>query len=89
MGIQPACALQVRRATSPTGIQSRTAQSTDVRFDPRLQVSAPHELFKAPREWSSFDVAEDGRLLVVEYVEPQAAAPVTIVLNWTELLKEQ
>ncbi len=63
--------------------------AVDVRFDPRLQVSAPRELFKTPREWSSFDVAEDGRLLTVEYSEPQAAAPVTIVLNWTELLKEQ
>ena len=60
--------------------------AVDVRFEPRLQVSAPRELFKTPREWSSFDVAEDGRLLAVEYLEPQAAAPVTMVLNWMGLL---
>jgi hypothetical protein len=35
----------------------------------------------------SYDVAPDGRFLMMKAVDAQLAPPMTIVLNWTEALK--
>jgi Tol biopolymer transport system component len=59
---------------------------------PQLEFGVPRPLFDV-RIWTNgdtgtgFDVTKDGRFLLPMLVEQQASAPMTVVLNWPEMLK--
>jgi serine/threonine protein kinase/Tol biopolymer transport system component len=55
-----------------------------------FQFGAPKALFDAPvprNNLISFDASKDGRFLLPAPVDPQVAAPMTVVLNWPALLR--
>jgi Tol biopolymer transport system component len=57
-----------------------------------LQFEPPHMLFQTrpmPQDWNLYDVSSDGqRFLLRLPLEWSSAAPITVVTNWTEKLKE-
>jgi hypothetical protein len=62
------------------------ATGSDFQFD------QPHMLFQTrpiPESWNLYDVSPDGqRFLLNLPLEWSSAAPITVVTNWTEKLKE-
>jgi serine/threonine-protein kinase len=57
-----------------------------------LPFGVPRALFEVrilTSDITSFDVSNDGRFLLPVLVEQQASTPMTVVLNWPELLKEK
>jgi Tol biopolymer transport system component len=67
--------------------------AVDIKAGTRFQFGVPKALFDPPPvvrgSLVSFDVSKDGRFLLPALVEPQVAAPMTVVLNWPELLKKK
>ena len=65
----------------------------DVETSPKFSAGKPIKLFEKRYEpsnafWSNYDVADDGRLLMVKADDGSAVrAPINVVLNWTEELK--
>jgi Tol biopolymer transport system component len=61
---------------------------------PQLQFGAPRALFEVRASRSSeisdvvFAVSKDGRFLLPALVEQQSSTPMTVVLNWPEMLKK-
>jgi len=57
----------------------------------QIQFGIPQELFEAHLRTPimSFEVGRDGRFLLPAVVESQGATPLTVVLNWPELLKKK
>jgi Tol biopolymer transport system component len=57
-----------------------------------FQFEQPHMLFQTrpiPDTWNLYDVSPDGqRFLLILPLEWSSAAPITVVTNWTEKLKE-
>ena len=57
-----------------------------------FQFEPPHMLFQTrpmPQDWNLYDVSPDGqRFLLRLPLEWSSAAPITVVTNWTEKLKE-
>ena len=63
-----------------------------VRLEPTLVVESPRKLFdrnfpRADVFGSNYDVAADGRFLILEPVEPFEAAEINLVVNWFEELR--
>jgi Tol biopolymer transport system component len=57
---------------------------------PQLQFGVPRALFEVRLSTvgdASFDVSKDGRFLVPAYVGQQVSTPMTVVLNWPQILK--
>jgi hypothetical protein len=73
----------------------RTLMSVKVSTSPTFTAGVPEPLFSAPVipspwEWSRYAVTADGRrflLLVSE--SPETAPPISIIVNWPEILPEQ
>ena len=66
--------------------------AVSVRLEPTLDVGNPQKLFdrdfpRADTFGSNYDVAADGRFLILEPVEPFEAAEVNLVVNWFEELR--
>jgi len=58
---------------------------------PQLQFGVPRTLFEVrifTNDSPSFDVSKDGRFLLPVLVEQEVSAPMTVVLNWPQLLKK-
>jgi eukaryotic-like serine/threonine-protein kinase len=57
----------------------------------QFQYEAPRVLFPLRGEISNagFAVSKDGRFLLAERVEQDASTPMTVVLNWPEILKKK
>jgi len=58
---------------------------------PQLQFGVPRALFEVrilTSDNPSFDVSKDGRFLLPALVEQQVSTPMTVVLNWPEMLKK-
>jgi hypothetical protein len=57
-----------------------------------FQFEPPHMLFQTrpiPGEWNLYDVSPDGqRFLLNLPLEWSSEAPITVVTNWTEKLKD-
>ncbi|MGA9625407.1 MAG: hypothetical protein WBQ65_13120, partial [Bryobacteraceae bacterium] len=54
--------------------------------------SAPRELFPLPTVevgWSPYDTAADGQRFLVRATPAQAAQPLTVIVNWPALLKQE
>ena len=63
-----------------------------VRFSPGggLNPGKPTLLFEDKRDWSGFDVAPDGRLVVAREADSNGAgAQINVVLGWFEELKRE
>jgi hypothetical protein len=65
-----------------------------VKFKPTFDHSTPELLFDRPyQHWGSlrnYDVASDGRFLMIKDSEPLAdVARIDVVLNWSEELKQR
>jgi hypothetical protein len=64
-----------------------TAQTTRS----QLQFGVPRALFGvrifSTSGDSSFDVSKDGRFLLPALVEQEVSTPMTVVLNWPQMLK--
>jgi Tol biopolymer transport system component len=66
--------------------------AVDIKAGTRFQFGVPKALFDdaiVPGNLISFDVSKDGRFLLPALVEPKVATPMTVVLNWPELLKKK
>ncbi len=69
--------------------------AVDIVTQPTFSAGAPRQLFDGRFEFGTgglagYDVAPDGRFLMVQPVEPeQAARQINIVLNWFEELKQR
>jgi hypothetical protein len=70
---------------SPEGaLMAVPVESGENSFRPKT----PRELFRT-REASSFDVAADGQLFLVNHVASDSSdTPVTVIVNWPQLLKK-
>jgi hypothetical protein len=63
--------------------------AVDLTINQAFQAGTPTPLFQAPAGVIVGDVTADGkRFLLVTPVGPSAAAPFTVVLNWTAGLKK-
>jgi hypothetical protein len=51
------------------------------------RLGTPREVFRT-RDALSFDVAADGRFLVNQAVSDSSDTPVTVIVNWPQLLKK-
>ena len=62
----------------------------DIKPGSQFQYGEPKALFEfnISRTNTSFDVSKDGRFLLPALAEQAAAAPMTVVLNWPQLLKK-
>ena len=52
----------------------------------------PIEGFSANFSYRDYDLAPDGRLLIVVYADPDYTPPepgITVILNWAEVLRER
>ena len=58
-------------------------------MDDRIAFSRPVELFKMPNGIRSFDVSADGRFLVAANLEDPNTSPLTVILNWKQLLEDR
>jgi hypothetical protein len=62
---------------------------------PNFSAGTPRELFEAPMQagWTNdghrWHVAPDGTFLVLMFPPELTAYPITVVVNWPELLKRQ
>jgi eukaryotic-like serine/threonine-protein kinase len=57
----------------------------------QLQFGVPRPLFEVrilTNDSPNFDVSQDGRFLLPALVEQQGSTPMTVVLNWPQLLKK-
>jgi hypothetical protein len=57
-----------------------------------FQFGVPKPLFEvriAANSYPDFAVSQDGRFLLPALVEQEAPTPMTVVLNWPELLKKK
>jgi Tol biopolymer transport system component len=64
--------------------------AVEIRPGARFQFGAPKALFGvhvSVRRGTGFEVSKDGRFLLPALVEPQATTPMTVVLNWPQMLK--
>jgi hypothetical protein len=63
----------------------------DVKPGAQFPFGAPRPLFEAHISLfnTRFEVTRDGRFLLPLLVEPEASTPLTVVLNWPELLKKK
>jgi Tol biopolymer transport system component len=62
-----------------------------VRFDPTFQAGSPAALFsvRPPKAWAAFDVSADGqRFLVDTATGDESSPPLTLIADWTALLKK-
>jgi Tol biopolymer transport system component len=72
----------------------RTLMSVKVTTSPTFTAGVPEPLFSAqvipsPWEWNRYAVTADGqRFLLLEPVSPETATPISIIVNWTEILPE-
>jgi serine/threonine protein kinase/Tol biopolymer transport system component len=68
-----------------------TITAVDIKQGEQFQFGVPHPLFEVANSMVNlrFDVTKDGRFLVPALVEQEASAPMTVVLNWPELLKKK
>ena len=69
----------------------RKMMATPIRTTPAFAPGIPVALFETRMQgFYPFDVAPDGRFLIntVAEADGSAAAPITVVLNWTALLKK-
>jgi Tol biopolymer transport system component len=65
-----------------------TVMVSEVTMGDRIAFSAPVELFRIPNGIRSFDVSADGqRFLVVANLEDPNTSPLTVILNWKQLLE--
>jgi hypothetical protein len=57
-----------------------------------FQSGTPQRLFQTrplPKTWNLYDVSPDGQRFIVNMpLEWTSAAPITVVTNWTEKLRE-
>jgi len=67
---------------------SGTLMSASIDDGPELRASIPKAVAGAPGNLTSVDVADDGRLLLVSG-SPAGPVPLTLVQNWTQLVKNQ
>ncbi len=65
-----------------------TLLSVPVATDPVLRIGKPLPVAGAPRNIRAFDVAPNGHLLLL-YDDHTTAAPLTLIENWTALIKHQ
>ena len=66
--------------------------AVDIKAEKQFQSGVPKPLFEARISVEtdvSFDVSKDGRFLLPMLVEQVASTPMTVVLNWPELLKKK
>ena len=61
--------------------------SVRVQTSPSFSVSTPVLLFE--RNFASFDVARDGRILLVETLESAVAGRLNVVVNWFEEIRKE
>jgi Tol biopolymer transport system component len=62
-----------------------------VKAGPQIQFGVPKALFKVRIATNSlsFEVSKDGRFLLPALVEQETPTPMTVVLNWPEMLKKK
>jgi serine/threonine-protein kinase len=63
-----------------------------IRPGAQFQFGAPKALFGVPvsvRRGTGFEVSKDGHFLLPALVEQQATTPMTVVLNWPQMLKSR
>jgi len=65
--------------------------AVDIKPGTQFQFDAPKALFEAHilTIGTTFDVSKDGRFLLPLLVEQQTSTPMTVVLNWPEMLKKR
>ena len=74
--------------SGPMTKTDRTVMVSEVTLKDRIAFSAPTELFRVPNGIRSFDVSADGqRFLVTANLEDPDTSPLTVVLNWRQLLQ--
>jgi len=64
--------------------------AVEIRPGAQFQFGAPKALFGVPlsvRRGTGFEVSKHGRFLLPALVEPQATTPMTVVVNWPQMLK--
>ncbi len=66
-----------------------TIMVSKVTMNDRIAFSAPLELFEMPNGIRSFDVSADGRFLVAANLEDPNTSPLTVILNWKQLLEDR
>lgn len=64
--------------------------AVEIKPGPQFQAGVPRALFEArlSRRNNSFEVSKDGRFLLPLLTEQNSSAPMTVVINWPELLKK-
>ena len=68
--------------------------AVDVRTVPNFSTGAPHELFEVPVQsgWSNdghrWQVGPDGTFLILTFPPEIISYPITVIVNWPELLKK-
>jgi serine/threonine-protein kinase len=68
------------------GLDGASVMSRAMASPPSLSRGEPRLLFKQQSSYP-FDVARDGRFLIIEDQPPAPLSPITVVLNWFEELK--
>jgi eukaryotic-like serine/threonine-protein kinase len=63
--------------------------AAEIRPGPTFQAGPPKELFpiRMPPSFARFDVSKDGRFLIPAITDESANVQITVVLNWSRLLK--
>ena len=90
-GYQPAWSRVGKELFYRSGLGNRKMIAATFETEPDFRVTGSEELFKGQYQrhiqWRNYDVAHDGRFLIIQ--EPQEATPlgINIVLNWFEELK--
>jgi serine/threonine protein kinase/Tol biopolymer transport system component len=65
--------------------------SVDIKAGPQFRFGVPKALFEVriATSYTSFEVSKDGRFLLPALVEQETSKPMTVVLNWPEMLKKK
>jgi hypothetical protein len=65
--------------------------AVDIHADGQFQFGVPKPIFtsRVPGPVVNFDVSRDGHFLLPVLLQQQASVPMTVVLNWPEMLKKR
>ena len=61
-----------------------------IQTTPKFAAAAPRVLFEAPYVEGSYDVAPDGRFIMIDHKQSEPpASQITLITNWFEELKRR
>ena len=65
----------------------RRMMAVTIDTEPEFKADLPRMLFQTDFEWDGFDVASDGRFLIMRAPDGQRRSQIRVILNWAEEVK--